>query len=167
MSGSPFASLRFQHPFRKYQQMILELVKERGESDHKYHLVAPPGAGKTIVGLELIRRFGCPAVVFTPTTIIQRQWQAKVGLFTDDPEWVVRHTSLAPDVLAEINIFTYQLLSTPGENLAFVEQIAVERWIGDLLSSDQVQSEDAARQRLAILQENNPKAYRREVSITS
>ena len=87
-----FTTLHFQHPFRKYQQMILEVIA-RAE-DHKHHIVAPPGAGKTIVGLELIRRSGRPAIVFAPTTTIQRQWQEKVGLFTDNDNWTAAHTSL-------------------------------------------------------------------------
>ncbi len=70
--GSPFAALQFRHPFRKYQRMILEQVAA-GQGDHRQHLVAPPGAGKTIVGLELIRRFAAPAVIFAPTTTIQEQ----------------------------------------------------------------------------------------------
>ncbi|RMF33472.1 MAG: hypothetical protein D6759_06905, partial [Chloroflexi bacterium] len=60
--SSPFQALRFCYPFRKYQQMVLDLIAQRELKDRKYHIVAPPGSGKTIVGLELIRRFGRPAV---------------------------------------------------------------------------------------------------------
>ncbi len=162
---TPLAALRFRHPFRRYQRMVLELVAERErDRDRKFHIVAPPGSGKTIIGLELIRRFGRPAVVFCPTTTIQRQWREKVGLFTKDPTWIGSHTSLNPRRLATINILTYQVLSTPGENLEFVERIALDRWMDDLLSSDQVRTEAQARQRIAALREANPKAYRREVA---
>ncbi len=160
---SPFANLQFRYPFRKYQQMVLEIVA-RGNGDHKHHIVAPPGAGKTIVGLELVRRFGRPALVFAPTTTIQRQWQEKAALFTDDGEWLAQHTSLDANRLADITILTYQILSTPGENLAFVERIAQNRWAEDLLRSGQVETEEEAQQRIATLQAANPQAARREVS---
>ncbi len=161
---SDYSSLQFQYPFRKYQQMILDLVERQSPADHKVHLVAPPGAGKTIVGLELIRRFGRSALVFAPTSTIQRQWLEKLQLFAPDREWVRANASLDPAGLAPINIFTYQLLSTPGENLAFVQGIAVERWVQDLLDSDQAQDEDGARGRIATMETSNPKAYRREVA---
>ena len=37
-------------------------------------VVLPPGAGKTVVGLEAARRRGRPAVVLSPNTAIQGQW---------------------------------------------------------------------------------------------
>ena len=160
---SAFSQLEFQYPFRVYQQMILDQV-ESSAGDHKIHLVAPPGSGKTIVGLELIRRFGRPAVVFAPTTTIQKQWQEKVDLFASDPTWTSVHTSMDPTHLVEINLLTYQVLSTPGEQLEFVQQVAEQRWVDDLLTSDQAHTEAAARQRIETLQESNPAAYRREIS---
>ena len=62
MGTSLFTELHFRYPFRRYQQMILEIVA-RQEGDRKFHIVALPGSGKTIVGLELIRRFGRLAVL--------------------------------------------------------------------------------------------------------
>lgn len=161
---SLFTGLRFRHTFWKYQQMILDVVAQQAATDRKYHIVAPPGSGKTIVGLELIRRFGRPAVVFVPTTTIQRQWRERVSLFTDDRVWIADHTSLNAARLSSINVLTYQVLSTPGENLAFVERIAVERWAEDLLASGQAGTQDEAHGRIATLQEANPKAFRREIS---
>ena len=159
-----FSNLRFRYPFRRYQQMILDVLQEQTGDDHKYHIVSPPGSGKTIVGLELIRRFGQPAAVFCPTTTIQKQWQERLNMFTSDPSWIDEHTSLDPRNLSELNIMTYQVLSTPGENLEFVERMAIEQWLDDLLSSDRVTTRSDAQKRITTLQEANPKAYRREVS---
>ncbi len=128
-------SCAFATPFAATSRWYWTSLAAESGDDHQYHIVSPPGSGKTIVGLELIRRFGQPAVVFAPTTTIQKQWQEKIGMFCDDPGWIERHTSLDPRHLAEINILTYQVLSTPGENLEFVERIAIERWIDDLLES--------------------------------
>lgn len=163
---SPFAGLQFRYPFRKYQRMILEQVAS-GQGDRRYHLVAPPGAGKTIVGLELIRRFGAPAVIFAPTTTIQEQWRAKAALFLPEnasPEMLETLVSLDPQRLAPLNIFTYQLLATPGESQAWVESLAREHWVEDLLTEGRAVSMEAAQQRLMLLQQNNPPGYRRELA---
>ncbi len=159
-----FSDLHFRYSFWRYQEMILEVVAQKAATEDKFHIVAPPGSGKTIVGLELVRRFACPAVIFAPTTTIQTQWQEKLALFTDDPGWIARHSSLDAKHLADINVLTYQVLSTPGEHLAFVERVAVERWVDDLLASDRARTEDEARARIATLQETNPAQFRREVS---
>lgn len=162
--ANPYTGLQFRYPFRKYQNMVLDMVADHVKHDHKHHIVAPPGAGKTIVGLELIRRFGRPAVVFAPTTTIQRQWQEKMGLFTPDPAWLEPHTSLQASELKTVNFLTYQILSTPGENLEFVERIALDKWEDDLLSSGQAETEIDAQERIAHLRTANAKAYRSEVS---
>ncbi|MBU1878403.1 MAG: DEAD/DEAH box helicase family protein, partial [Chloroflexi bacterium] len=136
---------------------------DEGQS-HKHHIVAPPGSGKTIVGLELIHRFGQPAVVFAPTTTIQRQWQDKAGLFTADAEWLAQHTSLESARLADMTFLTYQVLSTPGEHLAFVERVAIERWVDDLLRSGKAETEAEAQRRIDTILQSNPDAHRREVA---
>ena len=42
------------------------------------HLVAPPGSGKTLLGFEILRRLGAPALVLAPNSAIQAQW-ARAG----------------------------------------------------------------------------------------
>ncbi len=146
--------------------MILEQVAS-GQGDHRYHLVAPPGSGKTIVGLELICRFDAPAVIFAPTTTIQEQWRAKAALFLPEsapPGALDALVSFDPHWLAPINVFTYQLLSTPGESQAWVESLARQRWLEDLLAEGRVHSAAAAQERLALLQQNNPQSYHRELA---
>ena len=55
-----------------------------------------------------------------------------------------RYTSIDADRLASMTFLTYQVLSTPGENLAFVERIALGRWREDLLQSGQAETEAEA-----------------------
>lgn len=157
-----FTSLSFRLPFRKYQGMILEQMQ--GQSDSKYHIVAPPGSGKTIVGLELIRRFDAPAVVFAPNTVIQTQWREKLGLFLPEGAALDEWVSLEPERLAPINIFTYQLISTPGEAQERERALAVEQWVQDLLEEGQVTEAAAARARIETMRTNNAFAYRKEVA---
>ena len=42
--------------------------------DGRLHVVAAPGAGKTVLGLEIVRRLGRRALVFAPTVAIRDQW---------------------------------------------------------------------------------------------
>jgi superfamily II DNA or RNA helicase len=73
--------MAFRYSLRKYQRLILGHLEQQTATrsgDRRYHLVVPPGSGKTIIGLELIRRFGVPAVVLAPTTTIQQQWRDEV-----------------------------------------------------------------------------------------
>ncbi len=165
-AGVDLTSLSFRHPFRKYQQLILDqIAADRG--DHRYHIAAPPGSGKTIVGLELIRRFAHPAVVFTPTTTIQNQWREKVALFLPPGtpmEILDGWVSLDPRCPAPINVFTYQLISTPGESKEREQEIARRQWLTDLLDEGQAATAEEAQARLTTLRENNPRSYRREIA---
>ena len=54
-----FENIRFDGTFRTYQQKILDGAEKYLE-DGKINVVAAPGSGKTVLGLELIRRLGKP-----------------------------------------------------------------------------------------------------------
>ena len=49
-----FEAVRFHSSFRSYQQTVLEHA-QRHLRDGRIHIVAAPGSGKTILGLELVR----------------------------------------------------------------------------------------------------------------
>jgi superfamily II DNA or RNA helicase len=155
------SSLQFRHPFRKYQRQILDQVGTSEAAERKHHIVAPPGSGKTIVGLELIRRFDEPAVVFAPKATIQQQWCEEVGLFTEDPTGDL--VSREPGRFAPINIYTYQLISAPGESRELLRETALKMWLEELLKREGV-SEGDARGRLKTMRCNNPDAYGKELS---
>lgn len=62
-----FDELECQFAPRKYQQEILDLVAaEAAAGGRAFHIVAPPGAGKTIVGLQLVIDHSHPALVLAP-----------------------------------------------------------------------------------------------------
>jgi len=153
-------SLSFRYPFRKYQRMILARV-ESGASDEKHHIVAPPGSGKTIVGLELIRSFGEPAVVFAPTATIQRQWREEVGMFTDGPtDGIVGED---PENLSWINVFTYARISTSKDSRALLRETAQNMWLEEISQREGIPTGAAARERLDTIRRNNPDAYSKEL----
>lgn len=158
--------LEFQFPFRKYQNLILGQVETLKLKQNKFHIVAPPGSGKTIVGLELIKRFNEPAVVFAPTSTIQFQWKEKIKFFLppDKQSLIEIIASIKPDKIKLINIYTYQLLSSPAENLNFVEESAVLEWKDAMVAGGTVADIDEAAQRIAAFKRNNPALYGRELA---
>ena len=68
-----FENIKFQGSFRNYQQRVLDNSKKYFKNN-KIHIVAAPGSGKTILGLELIRRLNSPCIVLSPTNTIRYQW---------------------------------------------------------------------------------------------
>lgn len=73
-----FNSIRFVGTFRSYQQNVLDNAQKHLK-DGRIHIVAAPGSGKTILGLELIRRLGKPALVLSPSVTIRQQWGERFG----------------------------------------------------------------------------------------
>jgi superfamily II DNA or RNA helicase len=63
----------FKRTFRIYQKRVLDNATSYLD-DGKIHIVAAPGSGKTILGLELISRLQEPAIVFSPSITIRQQW---------------------------------------------------------------------------------------------
>ncbi len=59
---SPFDHIRFHGEFRDYQSRVLNNA-DRYLADGKINIVAAPGSGKTVLGLELIRKIGEPCLV--------------------------------------------------------------------------------------------------------
>ncbi|MFB4315462.1 DEAD/DEAH box helicase family protein [Actinomadura sp. 21ATH] len=68
---------RWPDDLRPYQEKALaELDRVWAEGHGRAWVVLPPGAGKTLVGLEAARRLGRRTVVLVPNTAIQNQWVA-------------------------------------------------------------------------------------------
>ena len=68
-----FKKIRFNGTFRDYQSKVLSNANAHLR-DGKIHIVAAPGSGKTILGLELIRGLGSSAIVLSPSVTIRQQW---------------------------------------------------------------------------------------------
>jgi len=71
----------FQNTWRSYQARVLEHLDSYLD-DKRVHIVAAPGSGKTVLGLEIIRRIDQSTLVLAPTITIRDQWADRlVGLF--------------------------------------------------------------------------------------
>ena len=81
-----FDSVQFKGVFRNYQQRVLDNA-DKHLNDGKINIVAAPGSGKTVLGLELIRRLASPCMIFSPTTAIRQQWGERFkDMFLNDPQ---------------------------------------------------------------------------------
>ena len=65
--------MRFTGAWCDYQTHVLAEM-DGHLVDGRLHVVAAPGAGKTVLGLEIVRRLGRRALVFAPTVAIRDQW---------------------------------------------------------------------------------------------
>jgi len=62
---------------RPYQRLALDAFEaDRVAGRRRTYVVAPPGSGKTVIGVEMVRRLGAPALVLCPTAAIRDQWEA-------------------------------------------------------------------------------------------
>ncbi|MEZ3156662.1 hypothetical protein AB1K56_06965 [Microbacterium sp. BWR-S6Y] len=150
----PLSAWRFDGTLRAYQADALDRVDV--DAGGPVHLVAPPGAGKTLLGLLLAVRRGRRTVVFAPTTAIRAQWVAAArGLAHDDAA-----VSDDPSHPADLTALTYQAVSVLDAAEPFAA-LARSRWIDELVGDDRPL--EAAAAWLDALGETNPAAYRRGI----
>ncbi|MBO0827322.1 MAG: DEAD/DEAH box helicase family protein [Streptosporangiales bacterium] len=94
---------------RRHQRDALDaLAAATSAGRRRVWVVLPPGAGKTLVGLEYARRLGDPAVVFGPNTAIQAQWLRQWQAFSP------RTVEMGSDrgLTHPLTALTYQSLAT-------------------------------------------------------
>ena len=103
-----YAARAFPHPLRRHQREALEaLAAVRAAGRRRAWVVLPPGAGKTLVGLETIRREGVRALVLSPNTAIQGQWVHGWEAFEGPPVSIGSDRTLS----AAVTSLTYQSLA--------------------------------------------------------
>lgn len=106
--------------FHPYQQDAIKGLLSRWQSgERRLHLVAPPGAGKTLIGLELLRRIGRRGVVLAPTGSIAHQWVSAgqrhfVALDSLEAELGSALVSSDPAAQTPLLALTYQRVSVKG-----------------------------------------------------
>lgn len=130
--------LQFKYTWRNYQQEFLDGFQEHIKDEH-LHVIAPPGSGKTILGLEILKRIGKPTLVLSPTLTIRNQWRSRLlEFFTVDGKFEDYSLNIkSPD---HITFSTYQSLfslsKSFGDNakqqlLAFIKLHKIETLVLD------------------------------------
>jgi len=82
--------LKFKYPWRPEQQRVLNHL-EHYHDDNRIHIVAAPGAGKTVIGLEVFNRYRLKTLAISPTRIVRNQWIERLLAFLPEdssaPDW--------------------------------------------------------------------------------
>jgi len=155
-------------PLRDYQQSLLDRLHP--DDGSTLHLLAPPGSGKTLMGLELAVRNGRRALVLVPTTVIGAQWihQARklfispaVGSPSVTGSVGTHLPSARPEQAAEaadLTVLTYQSLAAVDSSPAWSDA-ARSHWLTELTADGR--SAGSAEAWLKRLEADNPRAYNR------
>lgn len=115
-----FENIKFKWTFRDYQQRVLDNV-DIHINDGKVNIVAAPGSGKTILGLELIRRLGNPCLILSPTTTIRQQWGERFEEAFLENENVDDYVSFDLTNVKLITSITYQALHSSMNKVACID----------------------------------------------
>lgn len=164
-----FPGMRFRYPWRTYQELALSRIAQFAEDPDtrhevdRLHLVAPPGSGKTILGIELARQRARPALVLSPTTTIAAQWRTQLALFL--PDGMAREVSSDdPRAPAAVTSLTYQRLGVLDAADDALRAAAQEAWITQLVDDDHVGDRGAAVTRIERMASDHPANHRRELA---
>ena len=123
--ATSFGNVVFRGQFRDYQQTVLERTSEH-LSDKKVHIVAAPGSGKTVLGLELVNRLGAPALVLSPSVTIRQQWGERFEeRFLPEVEELSAYVSFDLKDTRLITSVTYQALHAAMHHLINEESLDI------------------------------------------
>ncbi|HET8756151.1 MAG TPA: DEAD/DEAH box helicase family protein, partial [Solirubrobacteraceae bacterium] len=142
-----FDDLSFGGTWRRYQNAaVAAFERDRAAGRRRTHLIAPPGSGKTLLGVEIVRRIGRRALVLTPNSAIQMQWPRTVRRFGSAAD--VARTA-GPEPAFPIAVMTYQSLCQLDDPDAAIRQVAAARWATDRAAATGVEFEEAEREGLS------------------
>ncbi|SBS37409.1 Type III restriction enzyme, res subunit [Marinomonas spartinae] len=151
----PFESMKFKHPWRPYQERVLNVIKDHLD-DRRLHIVAAPGAGKTTLGLEVFRTLGKPTLVLSPTRVIRDQWIERIKDFVQNEDgspldcyqldWV-SNSIQNPQILTSI---TYQAL-----HAKFAEELSVNEEEDVNLEDDDGLKDDEVNRFIKVIESQN------------
>ena len=160
-----FPSIRFKQKLRPSQREVVEIArKELAQGNKRLHIVAPPGSGKTVLGLylwaECVKK---PAVVLSPNSAIQAQWAARIDLF-DYEAPVAELVSSDPSSPALLTSLTYQSVTLTGRGGDDADQGAEELWRERLIEKGQAEDPAEAQVWIEDLKRHNPAYYEDRLS---
>ncbi len=167
MSDVPndFGKIGFSGTLRPSQVAAVSVIKPQLElNEKKLHIVAPPGSGKTVLGLyvwsDLVR---LPTLVLSPNSAIQAQWAARTSLFDlDGKEEQISTDGKKPGLLTSL---TYQSITMPRKGGEDLDASAIELWVQTLIQSEEADTPESAMLWLSDLKTNNPDYYSSRLSV--
>ena len=158
-----FGSIGFSGSLRPSQvaaKTVIDAQLNGGEN--QLYIVAPPGSGKTILGLyvwaNIVRK---PTLVLSPNSAIQAQWISRTSLF--DMDGKEEYLSLDPKKPGLLTSLTYQSLTmvrTKGDDL---EGAALQLWLEKLVDGGEAIDDASGLAWLEDLRLKNPDYYEKEM----
>ncbi len=137
---SSFDRILFNGEFRDYQKNVLDNL-DRHMANGKIHVVAAPGSGKTILGLEIIRRLGNSALVLSPSVTIRQQWGERFAAkFLHNGELLEDYFSYDLKAPGLVTSVTYQALHAAWKKTVSVDEPTEDE--GEGKPDDESQQED-------------------------
>ena len=112
--------IQFCYEWRSYQSRVLSELDVHMKSKN-LHLVAPPGSGKTVLGLEVMLRMNKATLIVAPTLAIKQQWKDRfieLFLMDEQPDWI----SMDIKNPKFITITTYQSLHSIYKDNDFLDE---------------------------------------------
>ena len=160
-----FGSIGFNGKLRPSQIAAVSVIEPQLDVHGKHlHIVAPPGSGKTVLGLyvwaNLVRK---PTLVLSPNSAIQAQWAARTDLFDlDGKDEYISTDSNKPGLLTSL---TYQSITMPKRGGEQLDQVAIELWCESLIISDEAVDDESALAWIRDLEDKNINYYKDRLSV--
>ena len=163
MADFDFGEIRFSGTLRPSQSAASDIIKKQlSQGEKQLHIVAPPGSGKTILGLyvwsDLVRR---PALVLSPNSAIQAQWIARTSLFDlDGKSGEVGLSSQTPGLLTSLTYQSLTMVRTKGDDL---EEAATQLWVEKLLEMGEAVDDESGQSWIEDLKVKNESYYEKQM----
>jgi superfamily II DNA or RNA helicase len=128
-------------------------------------VAAPPGSGKTVLGLyiwaQVVKR---PAVVLSPNSAIQSQWAARIDLFQGRVR-TENFVSTDPAQPALLTSLTYQAVTLPGRDHTELDTLTKGLWVERLMEQGEVNAPEEAATWIDDLSTHNPTYYQQRLAV--
>ena len=163
MLENPFSEIRFSGTLRPSQTAASQVIREQlSENQKQLYIVAPPGSGKTILGLHVWADIlKVPTLVLSPNSAIQAQWIARTSLF--ELSGNEHRLSLEPSEDALLTSLTYQSLTMVKTKSADLESQGFDLWIQKIIDDGEALDEFSATGWLNDLKTKNPEFFEKEM----
>ncbi len=155
-----FGMIEFSGKLRPSQIASSNIIRNQLASGEKnLHIVAPPGSGKTVLGLytwsDLVR---LPTLVLCPNSAIQAQWIARAKqLFNlDGKDDQIGTDAISSGLLISL---TYQSVTLPKRGDQSLDDSAIELWMNKLLSENEADDLESSKIWINGLRESNLTYY--------
>ena len=143
-----FPDISFNGQLRPSQQDVVEIANRQLQNNQRrLQIVAPPGSGKTVLGLylwaHLVKQ---PCLVLSPNSAIQSQWAARTDLFQIGPIESQTGSIVSTDAAdpALLTSLTYQAVTMPNRKDEQVDAQALELWANSLIDQQQATTNEEA-----------------------